>query len=270
MVHAKVDPPNHEEEPRSDAFDLEQDEHYIRRWRHLVGWNNHAANNSELAWWMVVYKWVAIRRSPSLEGQIVSGLSRGDPIFCVSMEGAWIRIDLSKVPPASSGEDTQKAEACELHSSFLPWAYLRTATSNGTSVALDEASLAGCQHLVFGTSAHSGTMDHMVRSCQCQVLSRGVMPRRRHGGVKPLIRTCRSQARQLLEGHFEGGCAVFQAKGLDHQEPQSIYFLAHYNFCDHLLFYEDGHFQHGSDFAFGGSDGHGNWRLEGEERGGEW
>ena len=49
---------------------------------------------------------------------------------------------------------------------------------------------------------------------------------RRHGGVKPLIRTCRSQARQLLEGHFEGGCAVFQAKGLDHQEPQSIYFLA--------------------------------------------
>lgn len=73
----------------------------------------------------------------------------------------------------------------------------------------------------------------------------------------------------------------------------------HKNFCDHLLFYEavpartrgilkdfatipyttaqdlnmffaascaqDGHFKHGSDFAFGGSDGHGYWKLEGKE-----
>lgn len=68
----------------------------------------------------------------------------------------------------------------------------------------------------------------------------------------------------------------------------------HKNFCDHLLFYEavasawccraggvrylwcfkvkflaceDGHFRHGSQFAFGGSDGHGFWQLEGEELG---
>jgi len=30
---------------------------------------------------------------------------------------------------------------------------------------------------------------------------------------------------------------------------------------------EDGHFRHGSQFAFGGSDGHGFWQLEGEELG---
>ena len=28
---------------------------------------------------------------------------------------------------------------------------------------------------------------------------------------------------------------------------------------------QDGHFKHGSDFAFGGSDGHGYWKLDGKE-----
>ena len=108
MAHAPFHSGSAEEERgRGDEFDIEQDEHYVRQWQHLVGRGN-LVSKSEMSWWMVVYKWVAIRKKPSVEAQIVSGLARGDPIFCVSMEGPWIRVDLTKVP-SSAGDGQREA-----------------------------------------------------------------------------------------------------------------------------------------------------------------
>eukprot|EP00928_Gymnodinium_smaydae_P025101 TRINITY_DN20107_c0_g1_i2.p1 TRINITY_DN20107_c0_g1~~TRINITY_DN20107_c0_g1_i2.p1 ORF type:complete len:465 (-),score=54.28 TRINITY_DN20107_c0_g1_i2:77-1471(-) len=40
-----------------------------------------------------------------------------------------------------------------------------------------------------------------------------------------------------------------------------VYFVTTRNFCDHLLFHDDGRFFHGSTFAKGPTDGHGEWEL---------
>merc|ERR1719265_982788 len=45
-----------------------------------------------------------------------------------------------------------------------------------------------------------------------------------------------------------------------HQDV-SIYFLVAPDFCDHLLFFQDGTFEHGSSFAWGSTCGRGEWSL---------
>lgn len=97
---------------------------------------------------------------------------------------------------------------------------------------------------------HSGEwMSFASGATACLAAVRHSIPPRRRATAGILSRHARTTANNEDMSH----------------KPRSVYFIVHKNFCDHLLFYEDGHFRHGSQFAFGGSDGHGFWQLEGEE-----
>ncbi|CAE7288686.1 unnamed protein product [Symbiodinium sp. CCMP2592] len=104
VAHAKLRVDDFRDDAAREEFNLELDEHLVQRWRHLASKADTRQNGAHqsgalMSWWMVVYRWVAVRSKPSLEGQILTCLARGDPVFCVAMEGPWVKISLDKEPP---------------------------------------------------------------------------------------------------------------------------------------------------------------------------
>lgn len=79
-----------------------------------------------------------------------------------------------------------------------------------------------------------------------------LVPRRTRSPIDKVRMQLRGTARESSNHNF------------NEAQQASIYFLITRDFCDHLLFYENGTFVHGSSFALGSTDGHGTWQFASE------